>query len=243
MNIVICEDTETDANLLRLFINKYFGEINCQVNIVSYNSGDAFLKDFSAQKISDVKIAFIDIFMPGTDGIETAKKIRETDNDMVIIFTTTSNQHGLEGYSVDARQYLVKPINYPEFKSALCKCMKTFEDSLRFIEVLSDRLMVRVYLKNIIYIESFKTVLYIHTVTETIKTYLNLSELDKQLENSAFLRTQQSYIVNMHFIEEMSADEFLLQNGKTIPIRRSEKLAIKQAYRDYLSALTRGEVK
>ena len=235
MNIVICEDIEKDANSLRLFIEKYFEEINCAVNISVYKNGDVFLEDF--QKINDIKIAFLDIYMTGTNGIDTAKKIRETDKDMAIVFTTVSTSHALEGYSVDARQYLVKPIDYPEVKNVLDKCTEKFADSLRFIEVSSGRLTVRVYLKDIMYIECFDNNLCIHTVTETIETLFTLSELEKQLEGSTFLRTQRSYIVNMRFITNITANDFVLQNGTLIPIRRSDKLAIKQAYRDYLSAL------
>jgi len=237
MNIVICEDTEKHADSLRLYINKYFDEIDCRRNIVVYNSGDAFLKDFASEQASDVQIMFLDIYMPGTNGIDTAKKIRETDKDMIIVFTTTSKNHGLDGYSVDALQYLVKPVNYPEVKNVLSKCTKKFADSLRFIEVLSDRLTVRIFLKDIVYIECFDTALYIHTATETVKTFLPLFELNKQLEGSSFLRTQRSYIVNMRYIDDMTANDFIMQTGKAIPIRRSDRLAIKQAYRDYLSAL------
>jgi len=243
MNIVICDDTEKDANLLRLYINKYFGEINCPVNILSYSSGDAFLKDFAAKQIGDVKIAFIDILMPGTDGIDTAKRIREIDKDMTIVFTTVSKKHSLEGYSVYALQYFVKPINYTDIKELFEKCTDKFADSLRFIDVLSDRLTVRAYLKDICYIESFGDALHIHTVTETVKTFLPLSELENQIDSSTFLRTQRSYIVNMQHIDDMTADGFIMQNGKGIPIRRNDKSAIKQAYRDYLSALTLGGLK
>jgi DNA-binding LytR/AlgR family response regulator len=238
MNIVICEDEKKDSDSLRLFIEAYYKDLNCNVQISVYGSGDEFINDFETQKIKDVKLVFLDIFMPGTDGIDVAKKIREYDNDMVIVFTTTSKSHGLEGFSVYALQYLVKPVNYPEVKDVLDKCTEKFVDSLRFIEVLSDRLTVKIYLKDIMYIESYDTVLHIHTVAEIIKTFLPLSEIEKQLDEKTFLRTQRSYIVNMRYINDMTADDFILENGTAIPIRRSEKQAIKQVYRDYLSELT-----
>jgi len=239
MDVVICEDTEKDADSLRLFIERYFKEINCRSEIFVYKSGDSMLKDFAAGKINDVKIAFLDIYMPGTNGIDTARKIRETDKDMVIVFTTTSRDHGLDGYSVYALQYLVKPVNYPVVKDVLGKCTEKYTQSLRYIEVLSERLTVRIYIKDIMYIESFDTSLYIHTVKEKIKTFLPLSEIEKQLENSTFLRTQRSFIVNMRYIDDVTANDFILENGKAVPIRRSDKPAIKQAYRDYLSEITR----
>ena len=241
INIVIYEDEEKDADALRLLIEKYFLEINCTGNITIYKNGDAFLEDFAANKLNDVKIVFLDIFMPGTNGIDTARKLREKDKNMVVIITTTSKNHGLEGYSVDALQYLVKPVNYPEVKNVLEKCTSMFTGSLRFIEVLSDRLTMKVYLKDIMYIESFNTVLHIHTVTGTIKTFLPLAEMEKQLEGSAFLRTHRSFIVNIPYIKDIAENDFILTNGTLIPIRQNDKLTVKQAYLDYVFAYTRGE--
>ena len=238
LNIVICDDTERDAISLRLLVERYFSEIDCYVEIMGYENGDRLLEDLTANVISDVKIAFLDIYMPGTNGIDTAKKIRETDKDMTIIFTTTSKAHGLDGFSVYALQYLVKPVKYPEIKDTLDKCTQKYADSLKYIEVLSDRLTVRSYFKDIMYIECFDTALFIHTPTGVIKTFLPLSELEKQLKGSGFLRTQRSYIVNLRYVDDMVANEFILENGKAIPIRRSDRQALKQAYWDYLSALT-----
>ena len=238
MDIVICDDTEKDADCLRLFVERYFEELNCNNNILMYSSGDSLLKDFAAGKMSDLKIAFLDIYMPGTNGVDTAKWIRKSDKDIVIVFTTTSRDHSLEGYSVYALQYLVKPLSYTEVSNVLDKCMEKYADSLKYIEVLSDRLNVRAYLKDIMYVECFDTSLHIHTTMETIKTFLSLSEMEKKLEGSTFLRTQRSYIVNMRYIEDMASSHFVLTNGTKIPIRRSEKQSVKQAYRSYLSNLT-----
>ena len=240
VNIIICDDKEEDAGSLRLFIERYFNEINCRSDITVYKNGDDLLEDFAADKLKDVKIAFLDVYMPGTDGIGTARKIRETDKDMVIVFTTVSKDHGIDGFSVYALQYLLKPVSYPEIKDVLDKCTEKFADALRYVEVLSDRLTVRVYLKDVMYIESFDTVLYIHTVTDTIKTFLPFAKLEIQLENSTLLRTHRSFIVNMRFIKNVTANDFVLKDGTHIPIRRSDKLAVKQAYMDYVFARARG---
>ena len=240
MNIVICDDIEDDAKLLRHLIERYFNDISCNIDLHIFTNGDDLLEDLSSGKLSDVKIAFLDVYMPGINGVEAAKTIRKTNKDMIIIFTTISKTHSLEGFSVYALQYLVKPINYPEVKEALDKCLEKFADSLRFIEVLSDRLTVKIYLKDIMFIEFKAKALYIHTTTETIKTFIPLHELEKQLKGSTFLRTQRSYIINMRHIKRMEANDFVLddETETAIPIRRDEKITIKQAYRDYLSALT-----
>jgi len=240
LNIVICEDVEKDAELLHLYIERYYEEVNCSGKITVYKSGDELLNDFANKRTDDVNIIFLDIFMPGTDGIDTARKIRETDKKMIIVFTTTSKDHGLDGYSVNALQYLVKPVNYHDLKSVFDNCMERFAGSLRFIEVLSDRLTIRAYLKDIIYIESFGDSLHIHTVNGTIKTFLPISEMEKQLGSKTFLRTHRSFIVNIPYIKDVAESDFILTNGALIPIRRNDKMTVKQAYMDYVFTYTRG---
>ena len=241
MNIVICEDNKEDANNLNFHIQKYFQVINCPVNTALYESGDCFLKDFEVAGINDLKIMFLDIYMPGPDGISVARRIRQRSDDIVIIFTTTSLNHGLDGFAVDALQYLVKPVSYPQVENVLGKCMAKFADSLRFIEVLSDRLKVKVLLKDITYIEVFNTAVVIHTISEKIKSYLPLTELEKQLEGSTFLRTHRSFIVNMHYIYDISDIAFILADGTAVPIRKNDRLAVRQAHRDYLFRQSREE--
>jgi len=240
MNIIVCDDTREDRDALCAHIKRFFSEINCPVEIGVYENGGSFLDALSTLKTQDIKIAFLDIFMPEISGIDVAKKIRETDGDMVIIFTTTSIDHGLDGYSVGALQYLVKPVGYPAVENILNKCVKLFADSIRAIEVFSDRLTVRILLKDILYIEVFDHACLIHTLSETIKNYRSLDEIERQLDRDAFVRTHRSFIVNMRHIDDVAENDFILTNGALVPIRRSDKIAVKQAYRDYLFALARG---
>ncbi|MDR2599680.1 MAG: LytTR family DNA-binding domain-containing protein [Oscillospiraceae bacterium] len=238
MSVVICEDIENDAESLRHLVCKYFEEINCPMQVVVYKNGDAFLKDYVAGLVKDVNIVFLDIYMPGTNGVAVAKKVREINNDVAIIFTTVSKDYGLDAYSVYALQYLIKPIEYSEVTKVLKRCTEIFADSLKYIEVLSDRLLVKVYLKDIMYIECFNTAIHIHTTSEVIKTFLPLSEMERKLNDKMFLRTQRSFIVNMSYINDITTESFILRNGKAVPIRRSDRVKIKQEYRDYLSELT-----
>ena len=239
MNIIICDDRREDRDNVSSLAKQYFREVNCPVNIAVYESGEALLENSGILEPGNVKVAFLDIYMPGLSGIEIAGKIREKDTDMVIVFTTTSLDHGLDAYAVQALQYLVKPVKYPELENILSKCVKLFADSLRFVEVLSDRMTVRVLLKDILYLEILNHTCLIHTLSETIKSYRPLSEIECQLDRESFLRTHRSYIVNMRYIEDVTENDFLLTTGQSAPIRRSDRLAVKQAYRDYLFSIAR----
>ncbi|MCL2003513.1 MAG: LytTR family DNA-binding domain-containing protein [Oscillospiraceae bacterium] len=243
MTVMVCEDTVEERETLCFLVKRFFMDINCPVKIVAYENGESLLKDWAANPAGSVKIIFLDIYMAGMSGIEVARKIRETDGDVAIIFITSSRDHGLDGFSVQALQYLLKPVGYAEVESALNKCVKVFFDSIAFMEVLSDRLTVKVLLKDIMYIEVFNHACLIHTVSETLKCYRPLDEVDRQLRGMGarmFLRTHRSYIVNMRYIDDAADSDFLLKNGMAVPIRKKDKLVIHQAYRDYLFSMLRG---
>jgi DNA-binding LytR/AlgR family response regulator len=245
MKVIVCDDNPKDINALCSFINRYFKENNCSVETSVYSNGESLIKDFNTQKTAGAKIAFLDIYMPGINGIDVARKIREIDPEMIIIITTTSLDHALDGYSVQALQYLVKPVSYAEMEKILGVCLKIFAASLKYIEVLSDRLKVKILLKDILYIEVFDHTCYIHTISknEDVKTIessrLPLHEIEKQLDNN-FLKTHRSYIVNMRYVKNINENDFELINGAVVPIRRNDKLTVKQLYMDYLFAQTRG---
>ena len=227
-------------DLLCYYIDRFFKEINCPVEVITYEDGDSLLKNIDTFKERDVKIAFMDIYMPDVSGIDIAMKIRDAGNDMVIIFTTNSLDHGLDGYSVDALQYLVKPIDYPRMESVLNKCTRLFAQSMRSIEIMANRLTIRVLLKDILYIEVYKNTCLIHTGAETIKSYCPLEEIEKQLDGNTFLRTHRSYIVNMRHVDDVAENDFVLKCGDRVPIRRNSGSAVKQAYRNYLFSQARG---
>jgi len=240
MKIFVCDDTDSDRLSMCRLIDKYLTDINCPADILVYESGTKFLEKFNKFTKNEPRIAFLDIYMPEVTGVDVAKKIRETDKDMVIIFTTTSPDHGLDGYSVKALQYLLKPVAYPQLKDALDDCMVLFADFLQYLEVIVDRVAVRIPLKDIIFIEIHAHYGLIHTLNETIKCRLTLDEVEKQLEGTTFLRTHRSFIVNMRYVSSVDDNDFIMTNGESVPIRKNDKLNIKQAYMDYIFAQTRG---
>jgi DNA-binding LytR/AlgR family response regulator len=237
MRVIVCDDTARDRDEVCSHVKRFFAENNCPVELSAYESGEALLAD--PDTLRRTKIAFLDIYMPGANGIDVAKGIRKTDEEMVIIFTTTSRDHGVDGYSVDALQYLLKPVDYAEVERVLSKCLKLFADSLRFISVLSERMTVRVYLKDIMHIEIFGHDLLIHTPSRTIKSRRSLDDIERELDGDSFLRTSRSFIVNMRYINDMSDNEFLMANGASVPISRNNKQAIKRAYESYAFELAR----
>ena len=106
MNIAIVDDIAAERALLRGRLERQLSRRNIQAKLLEYESGEAFL---SACAKLQFAILFLDIYMDGVNGIETAKQFRKTDPRCLLIFTTTSTDHALEGFGVRAMHYLVKP--------------------------------------------------------------------------------------------------------------------------------------
>ena len=239
MNIAVCEDTMADRTLLCEYINAYFKERSCAIEIDDFESGKEFLEFFS---LKEYQIVCLDIYMPAMTGIEVAREIRKIDSNVGIIFITTSKDHALDSYGVDAMQYLVKPLNYDDLKMVLDKCRDRFAESMRYISVLSNRVPVNVLLRDIIYVEVHTNACILHTMQGPVKTYCTLDEIDNMLGGEPFLRCHRTHIVNMNYITKLSVGDFLLKTGELTPIRKSEKKEITKRYSDYLFSLTRRDL-
>lgn len=123
MNVIIVEDEERQQSILKRFLNEYFEEKKVAHSVETYFDGESFLKDY---KKGNADLVFMDIEL-GTNhsnGMEVSKKLREIDNDVLLIFVTNMAQFAIEGYSVDALDFVVKPILYEPFKTKMEKTFK-----------------------------------------------------------------------------------------------------------------------
>ena len=175
-------------------------------------------------------------------GIEIAKRIRIHDKECIIVFMTSSRDHALDAFEVDAMQYLVKPVYYDKIRHIFDKTQKLFSENMRFIEVPSNGLSTKILLKDIYYIEVYNKTCLIHTNLHTIKTYTPLSKLWELLDGSPFLRCHRSYILNMFYIDDILENDFLLKSSDKIPIRKDASSDIKQTYSDYFFEKMRNDI-
>lgn len=231
MNIAICDDLQAHNELLQKYVELYFVNHGLDLKLSCFLSGEAFLNNFMK---NEYEIVFLDIYMSGKSGMEVAHAIRDAGSKSLIIFTTTSLDHAIESYEVQAVHYLVKPLSYANVEKALDRCQKLFTEADKYIEIKSERIMVRILLKELIYAEVYSNVTVLHTVSSDIKTYMSLNELELLLPGEEFLRCHRSYIVNMNFIAGNENCDFILKSNQKVPIRRQDKIKMKQLYADYL---------
>lgn len=188
-----------------------------------YNSAITAMKDL---RTTPVDLIFLDIQMPELGGIEFAKILPEKTK---IIFTTAFSHYAIEGYKVNASDYLLKPISYEDFLQSVCRILKTINNSNkensadRFIFVKSDYKLQQIMLDDIMYIEGLKDYIRIYLANgNRIMSLMNMKRLEAFLPYPEFMRTHRSYIVHMPMIKTI--DRLRIVFGETyIPISDTYK--------------------
>jgi len=160
MRIAIVDDERAERERLQQYVARFEEESGVAMENVSFPSGDAFLEHY--QKVYDIII--FDIDMPGTNGIDTARKLRETDSEVTIIFVTNIAQYAINGYEVDAVDYIIKPIGYYDFSMKFHRTVaKASQKRNHVIQVDTTEGLRRLRTDTIVYVEVLSHYLYIHT--------------------------------------------------------------------------------
>lgn len=224
MRVVIIDDEPLAVELLSLYVQQTpFLEL-----VGTYNSAVEALEPL---KENPVDLLMLDIQMPELSGMDMARQLPEST---LVIFTTAFDRYAVESYQVSAQDYLMKPISYDVFLASAKKAFKRFverENSQEepFLFVKSDYKRVKIYLKDILYIEGLKDYVKIHLNGKHrhVITLLNMKTLEGFLPSPEFMRTHRSFIVHMSLAT--SVDKQNVYIGTTpVPISDSYKESVQQ---------------
>ncbi|MBI4858398.1 MAG: response regulator transcription factor [Acetobacterium woodii] len=236
--IAVCEDEQEHQEKISIFIEKY-GTINCcDFRVSFFCSADDFWEHY---QVGSFNIIFLDIYLEDGNGVEIGKKIRNLGDDSQIVFITSSRDFAIEGFELKARHYIIKPIAEEKLFEALNRCLTMLREDTKTIQISNGKLEVAIRLKEIIYVEVFNKISIIHTLNEEIKTYMPLSQLENLLGGMPFLRCHRCSIINMNFVEDYTNTDFIMKNGDKVAIPRSNSVAVRQQYLDFVFTKVRGE--
>ena len=175
----------------------------------------------------DVDAIFIDINMPDLNGLDF---VRSLQHPPMVVFTTAYQEYAVEGYKVDAIDYLLKPFGMSDVLRAADKVKRQYdllhtatlspmdEDDALFLK--TEYKVVRVLVSHIIYIEGMSEYLRIHIADQSkpIIVLLSMKKMEERLSNVEFMRIHKSYIINLHHIVEINRSRVVLDNGAEIPV-------------------------
>jgi DNA-binding LytR/AlgR family response regulator len=218
VKIAICDDEMVQTKYLSSLVRKWAAENKIPISVEAFGSAEAFLFAWSEDRSFDVLL--LDIQMPGRSGMALAKEIRQSDENLTIIFITGFADYMNEGYEVSALHYLMKPVSERKLFACLdkaCKKLKT-EDKMLLVESGGGQLRIRQ--DEILYLEAFAHTVVVTTGSQSIEIKAGIGELEKKLDPALFLRPHRSYIVGLKFIRQIGKTALELDNGMKIPISR-----------------------
>ena len=169
--IGVCDDLEEERMALACMVRSYAQKWGKSIRLRLFSSGTELLDACTRPGL--FQVLFLDIFMPGLSGMETARKLRAKGIDAAIIFATTSLDHGLDSFSVQAADYLIKPFQAEDVERALDWCLAHLPEPLRCLPVYAEGEEQEIPLASILYIEVLGHRSHIHTADQ-------VDQLDKR---------------------------------------------------------------
>ncbi len=236
MRIAICDDSISDLSNMVAIVNDYIFmqrnkfEIDC---VAFQNAVDLIAAMESGQRFD---LMILDILMPLMTGMDAAKEIRQYNQDVKIIFSTSSPEFAVESYSVGAFYYAIKPIGKEKLFLLLDKVIAEIKvaEGISFL-IKSKTGLTRIYTNRLEYAEVIgRTIVYHITNGLVIEAAGSMVELEEELlGHYNFIKPHRSYIINMVFIDTLSQREIVMRSHSKVPIAKANYKTIKSAYISY----------
>lgn len=233
LNCAIIDDEPLAAGLLESYVEK-----TPELNLTgAYNSAVAAMKEL---RDNPADVLFLDIQMPELSGLEFANLLpKETK----IIFTTAFDRYAVEGYKVNAVDYLLKPISYDKFLLSVNKVIELFNVANkqkvlsrdRFIYVKSEYKLIQIKFDDVLYVEGLKDYIKIYLAgsRKPVMSLMNMKKLEDLLPSPQFMRVHRSFIVNMSKADMIDRGRIVIE-GSLVPVSDS----YKEQFQDYLDSHT-----
>lgn len=231
MVIAIVEDNKEYSQTLLSFIQKFEKENNIIVDVKQYFNGYDFLDE--CQKYN-FNIVFMDILMPGIDGMETAKRLRLVDDNVSIVFVTNMAQYAINGYEVGAIDFIVKPVDYTNFSLKFNKVLDVqSRKKNKKVKIKTAEGLISVNTTDIIYCETYGHYLNYHIKDGVITTRQSLKDAIESLGNE-FKQCSKSFIVNLSYVRKITPTSIYVFNEKAQEIEIILSRKLKDQFISYL---------
>jgi len=223
--IAVCDDEAADITYAENLIKKWAKEREKEILIDRFFSAEAFLFEYENKK--DYDILLLDIEMKEMDGVTMAKRIRQENESVQIVFITGYSDYISEGYEVAALHYLMKPVKEEKIFSVLDRAAQRIKHNERMLYLDVSGEMVRIPLYEIRYLEVIRNYVTVHAKQDyTVKK--TLSEVEKELDER-FFKAGRSYLINLKLVRRVTKTEVYLADETVIPLPRGQYEAINKA--------------
>mgnify|MGYP004713040671 FL=1 len=227
MRIAVVEDNDLEAAVIDKYLKKFAEENDLQIDCSRFSDGNEVVREYQCTW----DLILLDIEMPLMNGMEAARKIREKDSEVIIIFITQMAQYAIEGYSVKALDYVLKPVNYGMFAMKMRRVLHEFQmKQTDFILLQKKSQMYKLPLEALCYVEVYGHTIIYHTLEEEISITgsRTIKQIEKELTEKGFFRCHQCFLVNLNHVKQYDKESVQI-DGKEIPISRSRRKEFLQA--------------
>lgn len=233
IKIGLVDDNIEYLQLMKSYLKKYAESEKEYFDVQEFHNGLEFSEDYDGS----LDIVFLDIEMQHMNGLEAAKKIREIDPSLGIVFVTNMAQYALKGYEVNAIDFIVKPVEYFVFVDKLKKSLLRYKQMTeKTILLETDEQIIKLSLRQIMYIEKDRNYLVYHTQDEDYRIRGTMVSVEEALSQENFSKCINGCLVNLQYVTKITRD--IVWIGETqIPISRQRKKDFKEDFMKYIGGL------
>ncbi|MGM9537156.1 MAG: LytR/AlgR family response regulator transcription factor [Candidatus Onthomonas sp.] len=232
LRIAIVEDESACAQQMREYIDRYGAERGLEISVSCFSDGI----ELAEQYTSEWDILFLDIQMEHLDGMETARRIRTRDPYVTIVFITNLARYAIQGYEVDASDFILKPLQYDRFRVRMDKVTASLSRKREaYVMLPLGEQKVRVPVTEILYAEVLDHELQVVTIRQHYQMRCSLQKLEQLLAGKGFSRCNRCYLVNLRRVTGVERDTVHLGDC-ALPISRPRKKEFLKDLADCLGA-------
>lgn len=234
IRVAVVEDDQGCQKTASDYLTRYGIEKNVTWNVKFFNNS----AEFAFSYCSSYDLILLDIEMPMMNGLEVARRIRRTDSNVIIVFITNLANYAVQGYEVEALDFIVKPYTYNTFRFRMDRIVSRIENKSRNSAILinSKDQTYRIEVSSLVYVEVDHHALIYHTQKNQISIRGSMKEAESILIPLGFCKCSQSYLLNLRYVTRVEKDTVYL---KDIPIHisRGSKKELIQALAEYSSSI------
>lgn len=236
IEIAICDDDKLVIDYIVTTLTQISKKNNLYINIHTFTSGMEFISNYNTSKSYD--IIFLDILLDCLNGIDIAKHIRETNDITKIIFISSSSEYILDGYDVEASNYLIKPLDYEKLNKVFIKAIKSlYNTNSKLLKINQGSKIITLPLSKVLYFEVYNRKVIAILDNSTIEFYSRLSDIEALISNYNFVRCHRSYLVNVCKISQLSSSEITLNNLTKIPVGKKYINNVENAFFNFIDSI------